>query len=414
MKPFWKTKDGVTDSLLRAYVSRPTNPRPARQECPDFDPDLANAYIERALTTASRSRYEEHLSECPVCRKNVVALVRLSGAGASGSISSAPDRARVPWLSGVTQIFGALSRPQWAMAATAVIVLAISLPLLLSRNNSRFYEKGSAAIAEPSADRASSVSQPAPAATAVDHKSGDAASPASAASPSRHPEKRGTETLAMNAPAPSQPPAETAAGSEQSQKLEAKSAPQTLDHLQQKSDSQAASQAGTRAQAPGETQVARNDSNRARQELQEKDSAQPTAPKPVAAAESANQEKERRAEAVAPPPAPSSPERGKAGKSIKQPGMRSLRDSRNNEAVRPNELSIRGKTFLFKGDAWTDKEFDPDKDLPVVTIIRDSNVYREVLAKQRGLRPYLTAFTGRAIIVYKGTVYKLIPQQSDK
>ena len=66
MKFFGQAKDGVIDNLLRAYVSRPSNPH---QKCTDFDPDRANAYIERSLKSASRFHYEEHLSECAACRK---------------------------------------------------------------------------------------------------------------------------------------------------------------------------------------------------------------------------------------------------------------------------------------------------------------------------------------------------------
>jgi hypothetical protein len=89
-----------------------------------------------------------------------------------------------------------------------------------------------------------------------------------------------------------------------------------------------------------------------------------------------------------------------------------LRDSETAEAVRPEERKFSGKKFLLRDGAWTDKDFDPNKDLPVVTIIRDSNVYKEVLNKRPGLKPFLTGFLAseRAIIVYKGTVYKLIPQ----
>ena len=89
-----------------------------------------------------------------------------------------------------------------------------------------------------------------------------------------------------------------------------------------------------------------------------------------------------------------------------------MRDSGAAEAVRPEERKLSGKKFLFRDGAWTDKDFDPNKELPVVTIIRDSNVYKEVMNKRPGLKPFLAGFPApeRAIIVYKGTVYKLIPQ----
>ncbi len=122
MKFFGQAKDGGIDNLLRAYVSRPSNPH---QKCTDFDPDRANAYIERSLTGASRLHYEEHLSTCAACRKNVVALVRLAEAETPASGAPAREVPRFTLLSGAKRMFGALSQPQWAMVAAAVIVAAI-------------------------------------------------------------------------------------------------------------------------------------------------------------------------------------------------------------------------------------------------------------------------------------------------
>src|SRR5215510_6176465 len=128
MKFTGQSKDGVFENLLRAYVSRPSNPH---KSCTEFDPDQANAYIEQRLTSVVRSQYEKHLSECTGCRKNVVALMRLAQAEV---ISTVPAR-EVPqstWFANIRQSFGALTRPQWALAAAALLVLGISLPLILT------------------------------------------------------------------------------------------------------------------------------------------------------------------------------------------------------------------------------------------------------------------------------------------
>ena len=80
--------------------------------------------------------------------------------------------------------------------------------------------------------------------------------------------------------------------------------------------------------------------------------------------------------------------------------------------MRADERKFNGKRFVFREGAWTDKDFDPNKELPVVTLVRDSNVYKELVSKRTGLKSIMDRFasTERAIIVYKGTVYKLIPQ----
>lgn len=412
MKFFGQAKDGVIDNLLRAYVSRPTNPR---QICPDFDPDRANAYIERSLTGASRFHYEEHLSECAGCRKNVVALVRL--AEAETPASGAPARAvpRFTLLSGAKQMFGALSQPQWAMVAAAVIVAAISVPLLLPRNESR--QAASQAVAEPSADKPAR-SAGSPASPMAGPTSENAAPSLVSASKQREKSDEKNEVLAKNAPAApnsSDAPAGVGGFADVSKKLEVSDAAQPVDE-QRKSEGKVA-QAPTQGGAAPGSQVAKNDSDQGRQQQPEKDSTQQPSESKAARAdqESNDKEKTARAEMAAAPPAPpSTSEAARTRGAMKRsPAKLSLRDSNvGTESVRVEQKEFKGKKFSFRDGAWTDKEFDPNKDLPVVTIIRDSNVYKELLSKRPGLKPFLTGFTAaeRAIIVYKGTVYKLIPQ----
>ncbi len=415
MKPFEKTKDGVIDNLLRAYVSRP-NPE---QACPEFDPDLASAYIERSLTPGPRAHYEVHLSECAACRKGVAALVRMYDADNPASVFSARAKDRQAWLSRARQVFGVLSKPQWAMAAAAAIVLAISLPVLLSRNETRSSEQVAKAIdaAQPPSEGPQSASQPTLAGPAASSKSAGADSSTSTAAPSKPGEKREADALAISS-ASAVPAAGVAGGgggaAEQSKKVEAKSVPQAAGEAQGKSQGQVASQSPAQAGAAPGSQVAKNESDQGGQQQQGKDSAQQSAgAKQDRADEPRGKEKTARAEEAAAPPAPASETVRDREGSRRSPAKLALRDGTTTESVRLLEQRrIGSKRFLLKENTWTDRDFDPGKDLPVVTIIRDSNVYKEELAKRAGLKLYLDAFTGkeRAIIVYKGTVYKLIPQ----
>src|ERR1051325_6648826 len=130
MKMFRKTEDGAIDSLLRAHLGRAGGPPPL---CREFDPDFANAFIEHCLTAGERARYEQHLALCASCRKSVVALARMAETETafttSGAKSSGESHRHEPrWKAFLTPAF----KPQWAMAAAAVIILAISVPLFLS------------------------------------------------------------------------------------------------------------------------------------------------------------------------------------------------------------------------------------------------------------------------------------------
>ena len=411
MKFSGQTKDRAIDNLLRAYVSRPSNPR---RVCPDFDPDQANAYIERNLTNAVRLQYEAHLSVCAACRQSVVALMRMAEADSLTTMTPPSQVPQTAWRSRIKdrikEMFGALSQPQWAMAAAAVIVLAVSLPLFMSRNQTR---ETSQTFANQSSDQPVGAASPV---TALSNPGSDQA-PAALVPAERRRENTDdrTATLAKSAPAPATPEAAGfAAGGELSKKTDARNAAEPLDDLQRKAENQAVPAPAQAGAAPA-SQVAGNDADKNRQQQPEKDStAQQTGEGKLAARvdELRAKEKTERAEDVAAPPAPPASEAARGRSSMRRPGRLALRDSDAAEAVRPEERKFSGKKFLFKDGAWTDKDFDPNKDLPVVTIIRDSNVYQEVLSKRPGLKPFLTGFpaTARAIIVYKGTVYKLIPQ----
>ena len=71
--------------------------------------------------------------------------------------------------------------------------------------------------------------------------------------------------------------------------------------------------------------------------------------------------------------------------------------------------------FSLRGGIWTDKDFNPNKDKPV-TIIRDSEVYHSLLAGDAKIEPFLKGFPhdARVIFKFKGTVYKLVPQDADR
>src|SRR6266404_457282 len=409
MKFFGQAKDGGIDDLLRAYVSRPSNPH---QKCTDFDPDRANAYIERSLTGASRLHYEEHLSECAACRKNVVALVRLAEAETAGSGVPAREVPRFTLLSGAKQMFGALSQPQWAMVAAAVIVAAISVPLLLTRSES---QKASLAVAEPSANE-QARSAGAPVSPMANPTSESAAPSLVSASKPREKSDDKNDVLAKKASAASNTsdaPAGVGGVADVSKKLEVSDAVQPVDE-RRKSEGKVA-QALAQGGAAPTSQVTKNDSDQGGQQQPEKDSTQQPSESKAARADQQSNEKEKtaRAEEAAAPPSPPSTSEAARGAMKRSAAKLLLRDSNaGTESVRAEQKEFKGKKFSFRDGAWTDKEFDPNKDLPVVTIVRDSNTYKELISKRAGLRSIMERFTAaeRAIIVYKGTVYKLIPQ----
>jgi hypothetical protein len=75
------------------------------------------------------------------------------------------------------------------------------------------------------------------------------------------------------------------------------------------------------------------------------------------------------------------------------------------------ERMVEGKRFRFVDGIWMDRAYKPSRDVPSVTLIRGSAVYKELLIKQAGLKPYFDGFPAgdQFILVYKKMVYKVIP-----
>jgi hypothetical protein len=134
MKQLRKTEDRAMGRLLRGHLLQQSGPK---QVCKQFDPDLANAYIEHSLTATERERIEQHMSLCAPCRTAIVALARLAEAEAPASLARPRQQAAEGWREKLGALAGAMTTPRWAMAAAAVIVLAVSVPVLLSRINTR-------------------------------------------------------------------------------------------------------------------------------------------------------------------------------------------------------------------------------------------------------------------------------------
>ncbi|HSQ18805.1 MAG TPA: hypothetical protein VLR92_00390, partial [Blastocatellia bacterium] len=237
-------------------------------------------------------------------------------------------------------------------------------------------------------------------------------------------DRREIDAFAVNAP-PAPKPSDAAAGfggvTEPSKKVDTASAATKPAEAQRNSELQVAQGLPQGGAAPSpqlaKNEVAKNDSDQGRQQP-EKDSAQQANDAKARADQESNQKQDvgKSEAAVAPPALVSSPQVNSRGTLRRSAPKLSLRDNSSGETVRADERKISGKKFLFKDGAWTDKDFNPDKDLPVVTIFRDSNTYKEVISKRAGLRSIMERFSvaERAIIVYKGTVYVLVPAQSDK
>ncbi|HXG91272.1 MAG TPA: zf-HC2 domain-containing protein [Blastocatellia bacterium] len=421
---FRKTEDGMIGNLLRANRSRLEGPA---EVCKEFDPDKANAYIERALAPSDRARYEAHLAACAPCRKSAVALARMAEADAvATTIESKPRAVESGWGAAVRRTLGALTVPQWAMAAAAVIIIAISIPLFVLRKDSPPAQDTTSAGTAQKANRL--ADQPANDIQTSEPSAADFGGAIAQQTPTPSPARPASEiTSEQKQPstATTQPAAEPAtiaanetdikANQAAAEKTEAAGVTASADEKAKTAEPQPAPPAPQRS--VGVDQLAKLDREEARRVQRDKDDSakmdvlkpgRPDGGERAAAAGAIRPE-----DSVAQPP--STPATRSRAKGLAEPSAISMREGRLSDSVRPPrtaERKINGKKFWLRDTDWTDKDYNPDKALPVVIVVRDSDTYNELLAKHSGLKPYFTGFNknDRVIVVYKGIVYKLIPQ----
>jgi hypothetical protein len=333
-----------------------------------------------------------------------------------------------------------MATPRWAMAATAVLVAAVSLSVFMSRSTTRQIESASAPIQQPGEapsasrlgdpDKPSVAAQPTRETVVAAPRSIDQIAQAPAARSNQTANSGGTQDgLAIQPPAlaASQPNAQQAPGAvtqnpveqvEKKEQIAGAPAGQVQSRDQIATNAQQSPSTIQQQAATGD-QLAKIDLQAKRPASEaEKDSAHVSVLKTGRAdgEERAAGDTKIRPEDNNAPPSPMAGADAAARRGLAQPSASSMRDGRRlSEAVRSRgtaERKIGKKRFWLRDEIWTDNDYKPEKEMPMVTLVRDSDVFKEVIGKRAALKGYLTAFAEneRAIVVYKGTIYKLIPQ----
>ncbi|MEW6729875.1 MAG: carboxypeptidase regulatory-like domain-containing protein [Acidobacteriota bacterium] len=121
------TGDEIIDRLLRKHLSAQNVSIP---QCAGFDPDLAAAYIEQALTPPEQQHYEHHLSDCASCRKMLQELFQFTFSTTTAKetppVAQVRSRLSFEWLR--SWLFGPQLR--WALPILLVGLLISSIWLI--------------------------------------------------------------------------------------------------------------------------------------------------------------------------------------------------------------------------------------------------------------------------------------------
>ncbi|HEY7913190.1 MAG TPA: zf-HC2 domain-containing protein [Blastocatellia bacterium] len=429
---FSKKQDQAIDNLLRTRRGEQPGPH---QVCQEFDPDLANTYIERAMAPAESVRFERHLSVCTPCRRGVAALARLALAEETPASFAAPATLGRPRLA---SLFGQMRAPQWAMAAAVVLLVAIAVPVLLSWGGAQTdLARNSVDETNSAAGRAAqSTTAAAPPATLQPES---ASAPGLTAVPGEQnlsadrsqtrQQAGGTVELdrelqtaepAQTQEAAGEKPAKTDTMEQRQQETQAAPIPVT-NPVSRQADTQ--TQSGLQSQTVVPQQQAAepplpqiNREQAARLPETSKDSAQVTTLRPGRADGDGRVGKEEtiRSNSGFTPPSEAESKRKARGALAEQPGALPIADPSRAErsaVKRPEERKVNGKTFWLRDGVWTDKNYKPAKKRVVVQFVRDSEAYSQLLAKYPELNSYLQGLPGeaRVIVVYKDVVYRIDP-----
>ena len=438
MTPTVNNKTGAFEKLLRSHIKASDD----STNCPGFDADLAAAYLERTIPAATHQRYERHLGECASCRFTVAHLARSDQPDLSASkVDKAPVKsARADWLFG---LLSALATPKWALAGLALLVAVISVPVVIKLNAHKdtavAFREESAASESKAAISTEFAKNTGPAT----NQNGKVNQPSPASIPAERQLVAGrVEGTGPGAGAAAAQPASGDVAAAESDKKpadrEAPSGPAVKDDLRKTEEP------ATRVAERRDTQPERK-ANEDRTELEKIDSARalsvPEDKNKGAEVRTLKQgnagaktEKERTAtvkplgEVTPRPTEVAGADRARSGISAPppQPRDRDNKDAVKDEATvsrasgpagpkpaKPEERRVSNKTFRLIGGVWTDKSYKPDKEIPVVPLVWDTDVYNEMLVKQAGLKPYFSGFKSdeRVVLIYKGTIYKLVPPE---
>jgi len=332
-----------------------------------LDVDELSAYAENALPDAARARYMVHLADCSRCRGLVVQL------GSAAGVVTTTESAKVVEPSGLKKFLASLFTPmvlRYAAPALGLIVVAaigfIALRQQSPQSVARLSDTEQLQTATPVAPDV--------------HDSATNATP----TPGGLTDKQG-RTVHADSPVPNAPPSVSSVAADVSKDKAV---------AQAKPDEQPAptgAGANEAAPSPAATVDESPKTEVNKKEVREQPAMAPQAAKTLGAAEREDKDNFARARK----PADSSA-RGIASAGAGQ------RDNSNFMFI---GRTVAGRQFRKEGGVWIDTAYDSAKD--VVTVARNSEQYRALVADEPQIKTIADTLDGEIIVVWKGRTYRI-------
>lgn len=411
------------ETMLRRHLAQGAG---RTASCGGFDAERASAYIENALSDASRLRYETHLADCASCRRAVIELRRLMPeVEIIGATAPAPNRL-AEWWDSVRQGFAAAPWRWGTLTAAGAFAMVLAFVIIprqsdpIDRGESIIALATPGAVADTTADAATAFASTSDANAASDTASNTTqpqtagasvsarlpASPIAARDSGRTSESTrsgaaaGSQAATVAAAADNQAAGPGRAGSLPGGTVaEVQPAPQSVRPATVTMMTPASPPA---PDAPKNETARASDSaaeNRAEEKggAEEAAKAEQKAEQKNDAREDARNQPARRSGASAFVP------RRRAGNTTPAPGAAS--SPGDDETVRPLTRKVRDKTFRYENGRWVDAEFKPEFLPPRTRLDRDTADFERVLTEHPELKPFFDL--GRVIVVWQGKVYEV-------
>ncbi|HVS81447.1 MAG TPA: hypothetical protein VHE60_06915 [Pyrinomonadaceae bacterium] len=429
-----KPEDSQIDVLLKRYGRHAKSGAAAGH----LDADELNAFAERSMPVASRSRYVSHLAECDDCRKLATRLSIAAGSTANAGAGSIETASGSLWQK-LTSFF---APPMLRYAAfAAVLVVAVGVTFLALR-----HQRESAFVAENeqrSQPQVGAVKQGEQAAPAANEKPQTFASPSGTISqPAQSPNfdlKKDESKAADKTAAPPKPekeaiasadnpvPAETRAGKPVIVEQQPSFAPpppgeggrvQTQSRAERDAQSIAAS--GPRKSEPpsdklktrdrsvggiSQARQAEGDDNRAvnnQQTTNQQTTNQQAANQQATNQSTTNQNKMLDSNAEAPRTGNQAMNRSGNEESTEIARKRATGGARSDSEKAPETRSAGGHKFRRQGNAWVDTRFKSS--MSITNVSRGSDEFRALDSEVRSIAERLG---GEVIVVRKGKAYRI-------
>ncbi|MBS1807216.1 MAG: hypothetical protein JST84_03375 [Acidobacteria bacterium] len=370
--------------------------------CDQFDPDTANAYLERAMTKNALASFESHLSDCPTCRRQVIELSRMMPVSpaipapiSAEKAASLMERVRdwfTGWSIGALAGFG-------AVVATVLLIATIAYRPAHETQVVTSLPQSSATPVFPESGTAGDIS-PITRSVEMRAKSNSSATPAAAVgTPAPQAEAAGQAPLVASQTAPAEK-------SNDDRKEITVGQIRQMDELNRSQNQMR----NFRELAPSGPAV-----NQAQPERGAPATAAPivsAAPPPPPKSSEKAAERMRAADTSGVADAQSKKSETKQSASEEAPKSAKEKNAtgtalamRKPERPFPITRTIGSKVFLFENGIWTDTTYEAGKALPLIRLRQDSEEYKQILKEVPSLKPFFDL--NPVIVVWQEKVYRV-------